>query len=44
MLREIQFSGTTQAVIDLSSLPAGVYLVSVGTTSGTTTGRIILQR
>jgi hypothetical protein len=44
VLLEFHFNGKNQAMIDLSSLPGGVYLVSVSTKSGTTTSRIILQR
>ena len=44
VLLEFHFNGKNHAMIDLSSLPGGVYLVSVGAKSGTTTSRIILQR
>jgi hypothetical protein len=42
--KEFYYSGETQVKADLSSLPAGVYLVSVCTKSGTTTSRVILLR
>ena len=44
VLLEFHFNGKNNAVIDLSSLPGGIYLVSVSAKSGTTTSRIILRR
>ena len=43
VLREFHFNGENNAMIDLSSLPAGACLVSVSAKNGTTTGRIILR-
>jgi hypothetical protein len=44
VLLEFHFNGKNHAVIDLSSLPGGVYLLSVSSKSGTTTSKIILRR
>ena len=44
VLLEFHFNGKNHAMIDLSSLPGGVYLVSVSAKSGTTTSRIVLRR
>jgi hypothetical protein len=43
VLLEFHFNGKNNATIDLSSLPEGVYLVSVSAKSGTTTSRLILR-
>ena len=43
-LLEFHFNEKNQAMIDLSSLEGGVYLVSVSAKSGTTTSRIVLRR
>jgi hypothetical protein len=44
VLLEFHFNGTNLATMDLSSLPGGIYLVSVNAKSGTTTSRIVLLR
>jgi hypothetical protein len=44
VMLEFHFNGKNHEVIDLSSLPGGVYLLSVSAKSGTTTSKIILLR